>query len=547
VVTTQFGWAFRLTIDGHSHVLWSHQGGRWVDLYDFSLLPRTFSDVVVLHHFGTTHPDSILINHFWAYRFGTTARWTFWIDESGNGMLIERRADRSTKRRRIPDDTQHRVLADHLGIRLPSGYRLPKPAGALRSAPVSERNERNELLVVGAGPVGLSAALAARSLGIGVTVLEAEPADRVRPGSRALFVHHDTLRRLDRMSPGLAGRSPDSASSGAFGGPFYRGREVFARRHETPGTAGLPPYTSLRQVDTEAFLLDACREAGIDVAWDARITDVRTTPDHVRATAADGRSWKCALPDRGGWQPVGGAAGARHPVAGAGTGQGERSTDYRVAVDLADGDSSPSAERLCHYRHPGMAGRNLFVVPFSGGRQVDVQCIDPADADRLSDADEVRRWLPRVVEPDCVDRVLWVARYPCLQLVAESFVDDHRRSLLAGEAAHLFAPLGARGMNSGIADADAAAAAVAVALRATNNERAAAAVEDFDLRRRQAALHNRDAAGAALRHLRADTAIARTRLAVAGRLAPHVPRCGAWLDRAPFGPRGPVTVRDGRY
>lgn len=127
VVTNQFGWAFRLSIGEHSHILWSRQGGTWVDLYDFALLPRAFSDVVVLHHFGTTHPDSILLNHFWAHRHGTTSRWTFWVDEAGNGILIERRADNRAKRRRIAGDEQHRVLADHLGIRLPSGYQLPKP------------------------------------------------------------------------------------------------------------------------------------------------------------------------------------------------------------------------------------------------------------------------------------------------------------------------------------------------------------------------------------------------------------------------------------
>lgn len=398
----------------------------------------------------------------------------------------------------------------------------------------------NELLVVGAGPVGLSAALAARALDVRVTVLEAEPSDRVRPGSRALFVHHDTLVLLDRMSPGLGAKIAGFGILWSTRRTFYRGREVFVRRHDVERVNGMPPYTSLRQVDTEAFLLDACQQAGVEFVWNAAVTDVRTTADQVTVSDTGGRSWAAhyLIAADGGRSAVRRALGIPW--------QGERSTDYRVAVDLAD-DEPRAADRLCHYRHPRMDGRNLFVVPFSGGRQVDVQCVDEADADRLSDPGEVRRWLPRVVEPEGVDRVLWIARYPCLQLVAKSFVDGHRRVLLAGEAAHLFAPLGARGMNSGIADADAAAMAVVVALRATNNERAAAAVEDYDSRRRQAALHNRAAAGAALRHLRARTLIERARLAAAGRLARVVPRCGAWLDRAPFGPRGPVTVREGRY
>ena len=44
-------------------------------------------------------------------------------------------------------------------------------------------------IVVGAGPVGLTAALALRAEGIPVTVVEAGTADRIRPGSRAIFIH----------------------------------------------------------------------------------------------------------------------------------------------------------------------------------------------------------------------------------------------------------------------------------------------------------------------------------------------------------------------
>ncbi|WP_249123850.1 FAD-dependent monooxygenase [Saccharopolyspora erythraea] len=64
-------------------------------------------------------------------------------------------------------------------------------------------NSRAAVIVVGAGPVGLSA-VALRSYGLEVTVLEADPANRVRQGNRALFVHRESLALLDRASPGLA-------------------------------------------------------------------------------------------------------------------------------------------------------------------------------------------------------------------------------------------------------------------------------------------------------------------------------------------------------
>src|SRR5207244_1739310 len=81
-------------------------------------------------------------------------------------------------------------------------------------------------------------------------------------------------------------------------------------------------------------------------------------------------------------------------------------------------------------------------------------------------------------------------------VVASSFADPHRRVLLVGEAAHLFPPFGARGMNSGIADAESAANAVAAALAVPGL--ASVAVDEFAERRRAAATFNSQAAGAAL-------------------------------------------------
>ncbi|MEV0622633.1 FAD-dependent monooxygenase [Nonomuraea sp. NPDC050404] len=403
-------------------------------------------------------------------------------------------------------------------------------------------SHEQELLVVGAGPAGLSATLAARSLGVEVTLIEADARNQERPGSRALFVHQETLERLERLSPGLGGKIAGFGVRWQVARTFYRGREVYARRYDTERGSGLPPYASLRQLDTERFLLGACRAAGVEPVWGARVVAVRSDPDGVTVRAADGGEWRARY--------VIAADGARSAVRAsiAIEMDGGRSSDYRVAVDLSGQDAGGvPAERHLHYRHPAIEGRNVLIVPFTGGVQVDVQCRDPADGEALSDPEAVRRWLPKVVSREQADRVLWVSRYPCLQRVATGFADEHRRVLLAGEAAHLFAPLGARGMNSSIADAEAAATAVCLALRSTCVERARGAVEDYDTVRRQAARHNRARVEGALRHLRAESAWSRLAQAGAARLAPHLPRFGAWLDKAPYGPRGPITLRGGLY
>ncbi|MEU8573634.1 FAD-dependent oxidoreductase [Streptomyces asoensis] len=386
------------------------------------------------------------------------------------------------------------------------------------------------VIVVGAGPVGLSAALALRARGLPVVLLEADREDRERPGSRALFVHRETLRLLDAMSPGLAAEITAYGRTWHTRRTLYRGREVYARTFPPP--SGLPPFTSLRQLDTERFLRAACARAGVEFVWDAPVSDVRTSASGVSLAGADGREWEARY--------VVAADGARSAVRGT-LGipmEGVRGEGFHVVVDVADvpGAELP-LERVFHYEHPGLGGRSVMRVPFTGGFQVDLQCRDDDPEEAYGTEDAVRRWLPAVVGDGYADRILWVSTYRFLRKVAASFTDPHGRVLLAGEAAHLFPPFGARGMNSGIADAAQAARAVA--------DGTPGAVAAFADARRAAGLYNSEAAGIALDHLRPRHRAVRLRQRAAAALAPVLPSCGAWLEHAPYGPRGGAPAAAG--
>ncbi|MFI6930091.1 FAD-dependent monooxygenase [Streptomyces sp. NPDC050287] len=400
----------------------------------------------------------------------------------------------------------------------------------------------NQVLVVGAGPVGLSAALALRAHGLPVLLLEADPRGRERPGSRALFVHRETLRLLDGMRPGLADEITSYGRTWQTRRTLYRGREVYSRTYPPP--TGTPPFTSLRQVDTERFLRAACERAGVEFLWDARVTDVHSTATGVRLTGEDGRVWS------GGFAIA--ADGARSTLRrGLGIAmEGSHGEGFHVVVDVADipGAELP-LERVFHYEHPGVGGRSVMRVPFTGGFQIDLQCRDDDRQEEYGSEEAVRRWLPSVVGDGYAERILWVSTYRFLRKVAASFTDPHGRVLLVGEAAHLFPPFGARGMNSGIADAAAAADAVATATATADSDAVAAgtaaAVAAFAEARRAAALFNSAAAGEALDHLRPRRRIVRIKQRAAAALAPVLPQCGSWLEHAPYGPRGGAPVAAG--
>ncbi len=396
------------------------------------------------------------------------------------------------------------------------------------------------VLVAGAGPVGLTAALALRARGLPVVLLEADSEQRARPGSRALFVHRQSLSTLDRIAPGLGRRIGDYGVVWQTRRTFYRGRQVYAKRTHPTGAAGSPPFSSLRQADTERFLRAACVEAGVRFHWEAEVIAVETTETAVSVRVNDGRSFAASH--------LVAADGARSAVRGAlGISlSGARTEGSHVVVDIADADGGREpVERVFHYEHPGAGGRTVLRVPFRGGFQVDLQCRDDDRVDDFGTAAAVRRWLPGVIGDGHAGRVLWVSTYHFLQKVAESFTDPHRRVLLAGEAAHLFPPFGARGMNSGIADADAAAEVIAGAVRDPGG--AVRLVDAYAATRRAAALFNSAAAGTALSHLR-PRPLMRVRQRTAAALAPVVPGCGSWLEHAPYGPRhGPPADPRRKY
>jgi 3-(3-hydroxy-phenyl)propionate hydroxylase len=388
------------------------------------------------------------------------------------------------------------------------------------------------VLVVGAGPVGLSCALALRAHDVEVAVLEAEPEDRLRPGSRAIYTHRASLELLERTQPGLGRELGRRGLVWSAKRTFWRDREVFARSYPAAAGDRLPPFTSLPQPEVERCLVQACEAAGIELVWGAPVHEVTVGPHAVQVTTAGARTWSAPY--------VVAADGARSAIRRA-LGipmEGERSERSYVIVDVDEDPRAPRPpERVFHYEHPAVGRRNVLLVPFPGGWRIDLQCRDDDDPDRFGSEEGARAWVAAVMGERYAQRLSWISTYRFLQVVARELTDAHRRVLLVGDAAHLFAPFGARGMNSGIVDAHVAAAAVHAALDAPDRQRAAAAIEGFAAERHDAARSNRRAAASALAAMQPRTPWARARRRAAAALAPRSERAGAWLDAAPYGPR----------
>lgn len=390
----------------------------------------------------------------------------------------------------------------------------------------------HSVLVVGAGPAGLSAALALRAAGMPATILDRRTADSIRPGSRAAYLHGASLRELDRLAPGLGHEIAGHGLMWSTKRSYWAGQEIYAKTYPPLRRSGLPPFTSLPQVRTEDLMAAACRDRDVRFHWGVEVTSAESTPDGVRLTDASGTVWTADY--------VIAADGSRSVLRSAIQSplEGPRSVNTFVVVDLADDPAHPQPiERVFHYRHPAVDSRNVLIVPFAGGWRVDLNLRVNDEPANFISPEGLRRWIPRVMPESYGERVRWVSTYQFAQQVAARFTDEHHRVLLTGEASHLFAPFGARGMNSSIPDAIRAVHAVRAALSAGDRAAAAAEIRAFATERKDAAEYNRACARSALEHMLAHRPSVWVRRRVAATVAAIGQKAGAWLDAAPYGPK----------
>lgn len=127
-----------------------------------------------------------------------------------------------------------------------------------------------QVVIAGAGPAGMTAALILKRMGIDSVILEAER--QVSQGSRAIVFTRRSMEILQQA--GVAHRIMENGLPWHAGNSFYRGQRVF--RMEAPLNANdrFPPLINIQQQYLEEYLVDACNEAGIEIRWGNKIEDV---------------------------------------------------------------------------------------------------------------------------------------------------------------------------------------------------------------------------------------------------------------------------------
>ena len=302
----------------------------------------------------------------------------------------------------------------------------------------------DQVLVVGAGPVGLVTAHELARRKVAVRVVDA--ADGPATTSRAIATHARTLETYDQM--GVVDRVLARGRRLQAFTMHREGRQLVRMRADYSALPTRYPFTlMIPQVDTEGALREALAELGVKVEWGVRLETFDQSDEGVRAVLGhrDGSRETVDVPWLVGCD--GGHSVVRRllgiPLIG------ESSETWLIADARVETGARPDS---IHWI--SVDGTSVMLVPFpEAGRW---RLLDTADADSTAEPDEVaRRFSAKLTaglgSPTTVRSPDWVSVFTIQQRMVPAMRVG--RVAVAGDAAHVHSPASGQGMNTGVQDA----------------------------------------------------------------------------------------------
>jgi 3-(3-hydroxy-phenyl)propionate hydroxylase len=304
----------------------------------------------------------------------------------------------------------------------------------------------DRIIVVGAGPVGLTAAVALGRRGIATVLLAAEP--ELVTELRGSTFHPPTLDLLDEFE--VVARMIEVGLKA----PTWQFRDRETGPVATfdlsllAGDTNHPYRVQCEQWKLMRFLEEELRKlAGADIRFGHEVTAVHQDDDGA-TVIADTASGPVAVAGR----YVIGADGARSAVRRSLGVEFEGFTYPELFLIASTGFAFEQALTdiaFVNYIADPLEWLVLLRVPQLW--RVLVPAAQSSDRERLLSDASIQGVLNRVVARGEPYRIAHRSLYQVHQKVAKSF--RHGRVLLAGDAAHINNPLGGMGMNGGIQDA----------------------------------------------------------------------------------------------
>jgi 2-polyprenyl-6-methoxyphenol hydroxylase-like FAD-dependent oxidoreductase len=299
-----------------------------------------------------------------------------------------------------------------------------------------------DVLIAGAGPVGLVLALELARRGVAVRIVDTLPSPTTE--SRAIVVHSRSLDHVEMLGvlPALLDRSRVARGMAIHDGDTTVAEVSFE------GIRAVHPFSAaIAQTDTESLLAERLQQLGVTVERSTALSGFDQDAEGVDAelTGADGRSRRLRA------RYLVGTDGARSTVR---HGMGQRLEGSFAGEDFllgdVEGEHHYDGSQFHTFFSPGTGTGLLF--PLLGERvRVFAQLEPGIDPDRPVTVE----WLQQALDERGIRLRIREAHWLTRVTLKHGQVPRYRdaRVFLAGDAAHIHSPAGGLGMNTGMQDA----------------------------------------------------------------------------------------------
>ncbi len=387
-------------------------------------------------------------------------------------------------------------------------YTLPTYPFVAPPELVNAHVKHHPIVIVGAGLSGLTLACKLAHLGVPAVVLDEDNSVGVKgASSRGICYTQQSLEIFKRL--GIYERIASKGVAWHVGRTFAGRDEVFSfdlRDRREFSVSEQPPFINIQQFYVEWYLVDriqALNQAGaaVDLRWCSKVTQFSQNEECATLQVNTPQG------------PY--TIQATHVIDATGS-----HTPFHAWCNVSM-DSKRGDDRWCiadvRFKHTPPTERHTWIeAPFNDNRavwqhlmgddvwRIDYQMAPDADPAYVSREDVVRERLAKQFGQDVACDIVWVGPYAyksqCLHQLR------HDRVFFIGDTAKVVSPFGARGGNTGIADADNLAWKLAAVMRGMAP---APLLNSFNQERLQAARRNVQVTNRTARYLRAPEGIER--------------------------------------
>jgi 2-polyprenyl-6-methoxyphenol hydroxylase-like FAD-dependent oxidoreductase len=296
----------------------------------------------------------------------------------------------------------------------------------------------HEIVIVGAGPTGLTLAAELKRLGVDSLIVDKQAEDA--NASRAAVIHARTLEVLEPL-----GVTADLLREGVIVPTFrIRDRDRILASISFDRLRTAYPFTLMCPQNVTEAVLRRLTELGVTIERPREVSSIRPSEDFVELEIKKGLQLRTA---RTKWL-VG--CDGMHSIVRESSAIPFDGGAYDEAFALADVEMAwpfPRTEVDLFFSKKGL----VVVAPLPGGIFRIVATENRALSGDISDFQQIIDERGPVRPRARIHRIVWSSRFHLQHRVSRTFRKG--RVLIAGDAAHVHSPAGGQGMNTGIQDA----------------------------------------------------------------------------------------------